>query len=65
MKKLVKLTGGLAVVALLAVSAISTTNAQEVSMDDVTVSTAENLDIQLKEDWTFISRDFVYKGSSD
>ncbi|WP_046757835.1 hypothetical protein [Kordia jejudonensis] len=65
MKKLIKLTGALAVVALFAVSAINTTNAQEVTMDDVNVSTVENLDNMLKDEWTFISRDFVYTGSSE
>ena len=65
MKKLAKLTGALAVVALFAVSAINTTNAKEVSMDDVNVSTAENLEIMAKDEWTFISRDFVYTGTSE
>ncbi|WP_298417399.1 hypothetical protein [uncultured Kordia sp.] len=65
MKKLAKLTGALAVVALFAVSAINTSNAQEVSMDDVNVTTVENLDNMLKDEWTFISRDFVYTGTSE
>ena len=65
MKKLAKLTGALAVVALFAVSAINTTNAKEVSMDDVNVQTAENLEIMAKDEWTFISRDFVYTGTSE
>ena len=65
MKKLAKLTGALAVVALFAVSAINTTNAKEVSMDDVNVQTAENFESMAKDSWTFISRDFVYTGTSE
>ena len=65
MKKLAKLTGALAVVAVFAVATISTSKAQEVSMDDVNITTAENLDIDLKDRWAIVSRDFVVAGSRD
>ncbi len=66
MKKLAKLTGALAVVALFAASAITTTNAKEVSMDDINVSTTEALnDMVVKDTWVLVSRDFVLAGSRD
>ncbi|WP_299884000.1 hypothetical protein [uncultured Lacinutrix sp.] len=66
MKKVfLKLAGSLAVVAIIAISSVNTTNAQAVSMDNLNVNTAENLDQVLlaEHPWTFISSEYVYKGT--
>ncbi|WP_299617569.1 hypothetical protein [uncultured Tenacibaculum sp.] len=66
MKNLVsKLIGGLALTALTIGSFTTTANAQPVDMNEVSITTAANFDETsepLKE-WTFVSRDYVYKGS--
>ncbi|WP_442265277.1 hypothetical protein ACSIGC_13180 [Tenacibaculum sp. ZS6-P6] len=68
MKNLVsKLIGGIALTALVIGSLTTTVNAQPVDMNDVNINTAESFEafVAEKEDWTFISRDFVYKGSKE
>ncbi|WP_299677570.1 hypothetical protein [uncultured Tenacibaculum sp.] len=69
MKNLVsKLIGGIALTALVIGSVTTTVNAQPVDMNDVNINTAESFEAFAaaeKEEWTFISRDFVYKGSKE
>lgn len=62
MKKLVKLTGALALVAFFAGSAISTSNAQEVTMDDLQVIEVADVDALLVDkDWELVSSEWVWR----
>lgn len=66
MKKVIlKAAGVFAIVAIVAVSSINTTNAQSTSMDDLNISTADNLEQELIKEhpWTFVSSEYVYTGT--
>lgn len=63
--KVLKLSGSLALMALFVGSFASKANVQPVSVDDVQITQAGNFDDLLggRGDWTFISSDYVYKGT--
>jgi len=65
--KLLKFAGALAIVAVVGLSSISTTNAQPVSMDGVDINTVENFDEMLQKEitWTFVSKHYVYNGTQE
>jgi hypothetical protein len=63
--KVLKLSGALAIIALFASSFAAKAKSQTVSIDDVHVTEAANLEDVLggKGEWTFVSSDYVYTGT--
>ncbi|MDH7446088.1 hypothetical protein [Aquimarina sp. 2201CG14-23] len=62
MKKLLKLTGGLAVAALFFAAATTDAKANDVSMDEVEISTVADVDDLLRdEEWEYISEHYVWR----
>ena len=64
--KVLKLSGALAIIALFASSLAAKAKSQTISMDDVQVTEAANLeDVLGGKEWTFVSSDYVYTGTKD